>query len=38
MMEWIRRLGNGLFERLLALDPAFSKLYEASKEWLKKDD
>jgi hypothetical protein len=27
-----------LFERFLALDPAFGKVYEASKEWLKRAD
>ncbi|CBX92527.1 hypothetical protein IAQ61_006078 [Plenodomus lingam] len=27
-----------LFTKLVALDPAFSKIYEASKQWLEKDD
>jgi hypothetical protein len=34
----IERLDESLFERFLALDPAFPKIYEASKQWLERDD
>jgi hypothetical protein len=34
----MQRIDEGLFERFLAFDPAFPKLYEASKQWLEKDD
>jgi glutathione S-transferase len=38
MMTMMQRIDQGLFERFLAFDPAFPKLFEASKQWLEKDD
>ncbi|KAF2706658.1 hypothetical protein K504DRAFT_384821 [Pleomassaria siparia CBS 279.74] len=37
-LQCIRRVSEDMFQRYLSLDPAFGKVYEASKEWLKKDD
>lgn len=37
-LHFLKRVESGLFERFVALDPAFSEVYDASKEWLKKDD
>ncbi|KAF2746428.1 hypothetical protein M011DRAFT_425067 [Sporormia fimetaria CBS 119925] len=37
-LEFLRRSGDGMFEKWMALDPAFEKVYEASKEWLKRAD
>ena len=34
----IKVIGDAEFERYMALDPAFPKVYEASKQWLEKDD
>jgi glutathione S-transferase len=38
MLTMMQRIDQGLFERFLAFDPAFPKLFEASKQWLEKDD
>ncbi|CAO2650788.1 Nn.00g020800.m01.CDS01 [Neocucurbitaria sp. VM-36] len=36
-LHCMRRVSSDLFERTLALDSAFPKVYEASKQWLEKD-
>jgi hypothetical protein len=33
----MKRLDKEKFERFVALDSAFPKVYEASKQWLEKD-
>jgi len=37
-LEFLRRIDVTDFERFLSLDPAFRKVYEASKEWLRRAD
>ncbi|KAF2274563.1 uncharacterized protein EI97DRAFT_435102 [Westerdykella ornata] len=37
-LEFLKRIGDGLYEKFTAFDPAFEKLYDASKQWLNKDD
>lgn len=38
MLAMIKRLDEGLFKKFLEFDDAFPKLFEASREWLEKDD
>jgi glutathione S-transferase len=38
LLQMMKRIDQGLFERFLAFDPAFPKVFEASKEWLAKED
>jgi hypothetical protein len=38
MLTHFERIDRGLFEKFLEFDDALPKLYEASKEWLEKDD
>ncbi|KAF1841199.1 uncharacterized protein K460DRAFT_322182 [Cucurbitaria berberidis CBS 394.84] len=38
LFQMVSRINGDIFPRFLALDPAFPKLYEASKQWLEKDD
>jgi len=38
LFQAFKRVGDDVFERLMQMDPAFPKLYEASAEWLKRDD
>ncbi|KAF2189447.1 hypothetical protein K469DRAFT_736796 [Zopfia rhizophila CBS 207.26] len=37
-LHCLRRVDEGIFERFISLDPAFSAIYDASKQWLVKDD
>jgi hypothetical protein len=37
-LHMIKRIDEKLFQRYLELDEAFPKLYEATKQWLVKDD
>ncbi|KAF2472248.1 uncharacterized protein BDR25DRAFT_333615 [Lindgomyces ingoldianus] len=37
-LHFLKRLDKGVFERFLSFDTAFSTIYDASKEWLAKDD
>ncbi|KAL8811263.1 MAG: hypothetical protein Q9223_007566 [Gallowayella weberi] len=37
-MQYLKRLGEGLYERFVQIEPAFGRLYEASKQWLERDD
>lgn len=37
-LKFMERLDEGTFERYLALDEAFPRVYEASKKWLARDD
>ncbi|KAL8665422.1 MAG: hypothetical protein Q9202_002315 [Teloschistes flavicans] len=37
-MEFFRRIGEGLFERLVAEEEAFGRLYEACRGWVQRDD
>jgi hypothetical protein len=37
-LKFMQRLDTDNFERFLSLDPAFGKVYDASKQWLEKDD
>jgi hypothetical protein len=34
----MKRVDTDVFERFLSLDAAFGKVYDASKQWLEKDD
>jgi len=36
--EFIKLLGDDVYEKAMSLDPAFPKLYEACKPWLKRSD
>lgn len=38
MLHFVRRVSEENFKRLITLDPAFEKVFEASKEWLKRED
>ncbi|KAG9186962.1 hypothetical protein G6011_10070 [Alternaria panax] len=38
MLHFVKRINQDLFEKLMALDDAFPKVYEASKQWLEKED
>lgn len=38
VLKFISRIDEGIFQRYLSLDPAFPKVYEASKKWLAKED
>ncbi|KAF2131525.1 hypothetical protein P153DRAFT_365107 [Dothidotthia symphoricarpi CBS 119687] len=38
MLHFFKRLDEGIFERYLALDPTFPRVYEACKQWLQKED
>ena len=37
-LHFMKRLDSQIFERYLAFDPAFQELYDASKQWLAKED
>ncbi|KAI4113594.1 MAG: hypothetical protein LQ345_005459 [Seirophora villosa] len=37
VLQFFRRIGEDLFHRTVAADPALGKLYEASKQWVEKD-
>ncbi|KAF2733185.1 glutathione S-transferas-like protein [Polyplosphaeria fusca] len=37
-LQFMKRLDSEIFERYLAFDPAFSEIYNASKQWLVKED
>ncbi|KAL8969570.1 MAG: hypothetical protein Q9197_004267 [Variospora fuerteventurae] len=37
MMQFMKAVGEGTFERLVGADEALGRLYEASKQWLEKD-
>lgn len=37
-LQFLKRVDEVLFKRFLDLDPAFPKIYDASKEWLQKED
>ena len=37
-LDFFRRVDNGLFERVIAMDPSLKELYEAGKEWLARND
>jgi len=37
-LQFVRRIEEKDFDRVCKLDEAFAKVYEASKEWLEKDD
>ncbi|KAL6703278.1 hypothetical protein ACN47E_010066 [Coniothyrium glycines] len=38
MLQFFKRINNDVFERFIALDPAFPKVFEACKPWLAKED
>ncbi|KAI4101079.1 MAG: hypothetical protein LQ339_005202 [Xanthoria mediterranea] len=37
-MHWLKRSGGGTFERFVQIEPACGRLYDASKQWLERDD
>ncbi|KAL8996890.1 MAG: hypothetical protein Q9169_003701 [Polycauliona sp. 2 TL-2023] len=37
-LSLFKRLGEGVFERLVEMEPVLGALYEASEKWLEKDD
>jgi hypothetical protein len=34
----VKRLSEEAFQRMIALDPAISRVYEASRQWFTKDN
>jgi hypothetical protein len=38
MLHFVKRISEDLFKTFLALDEAFPRAYEASKQWLEKDN
>jgi hypothetical protein len=38
LLQCLKRVDQKIFDRYLAQDSAFGALYDASKEWLEKDD
>jgi hypothetical protein len=36
-LHFLKRVDEGVFQRYLALDSTFPRLYDASKQWLEKD-
>jgi len=38
MLHFVKCISEDKFKKLLALDDAFPKVYEACKQWLEKDD
>jgi hypothetical protein len=38
MMHFIKRVSEDHFKKLMSLDDAFPKLFEASKQWLERED
>lgn len=38
LLQFLKRVDDSVFQRYLALDPTFPKIYEASKQWLQKED
>jgi hypothetical protein len=38
MLHSLRLIDEDMFRELLALDPTFPKIYDASKQWLEKDE
>ncbi|KAL8950996.1 MAG: hypothetical protein Q9222_002994 [Ikaeria aurantiellina] len=37
VLQFCKRIGQGLYERMVEIEPALGKLYEASAKWLGKD-
>lgn len=37
-LQFLKRLDESAFERFLGFDEAIGKVYDASKEWLERDD
>ncbi|MCJ1461135.1 hypothetical protein MMC28_011517 [Mycoblastus sanguinarius] len=37
-LQFIKRIGEDLFERAMRIEPALKKLYDASEGWLERDD
>jgi len=37
-LHFLKRAGEGLFEKWVAHDDEFLRIYEASKQWLDKED
>jgi hypothetical protein len=37
-LHFLKRVDVEVFERFIAFDQGFATIYDASKEWLKKDD
>ncbi|KAL8949989.1 MAG: hypothetical protein Q9183_007558, partial [Haloplaca sp. 2 TL-2023] len=38
LLQFAKQLGEGVFEKMVDIEPALAKVYEASAEWLKRDD
>lgn len=38
MLHFVKRLDEQAFQRMVSFDPAFSKVYEASRQWFAKDN
>jgi hypothetical protein len=37
-LQFFRRIDESIFRRLVEMEPAFEKVYDASKQWLERDD
>jgi len=38
MLHFVKRANEDVYKKLMALDDALPKIYEASKQWLEKED
>ena len=38
ILQFAKQLGGGIFEKMVDIEPALAQMYEASAEWLKRDD
>lgn len=38
MLHFLKRIDEKIYKRFIELDPSFSRVYDASKQWLEKDD
>ena len=37
-LQFCKRIDQSYYDRVVEVDPAFGRLYDASKEWLARDD
>lgn len=38
ILHWMKRLDERFYERAVGIEPALKHVYEASKQWLERDD
>jgi hypothetical protein len=37
-LHMVKRIEEDLYQRVVKIDPVYGKLYDASKQWLERDD